>query len=78
MQYIHAVPVDVVDSRLWFQSTRVNPQKHQRAALLIMEHFEGQSTQVVFVPLPAEDIDNNQQKDVKGMEYSLKGQFQYY
>lgn len=50
---VHAVPVDVVDSRLWFQSTGVNPKKHQRTALLVMENLEGQSAQVVLVPPPA-------------------------
>ena len=49
---VHAVPVDVVDGRLWFQSTGVNPKKHQRTALLVMENLEGQSTQVVLVPPP--------------------------
>lgn len=42
--YVHAVPVDVVDGSLWFQSTRVNPEKHQRTALLVMENLESQGT----------------------------------
>lgn len=51
---VRAVPVDVVDSRLWFQCTRVNSEKHHRAALLLMDNLEGQSTQVVLVPAPVE------------------------
>ena len=48
----HAVPVDVVDGGLCFQSTRVNPEKHQRTTLLVMENLEGQGTEVIFVPPP--------------------------
>ena len=50
---LRAIPVDVVDSSLWFQGTGVNPEKHKRAALPVMDNLEGQSTQVVLVPLPA-------------------------
>lgn len=47
---VRAVPVDVVDSSLWLQSTRVNPNKYQRTTLLVMDNLEGQSAQVVLVP----------------------------
>lgn len=47
---IRAVPIDVVDGGLWFQGTRVYPEKYKRTTLLVMENLEGQSTQVVLVP----------------------------
>lgn len=50
---IHAIPIDVVDGCLWFQGARVDSEKHQRAALLVVENLEGQSTQVVLVPAAA-------------------------
>lgn len=51
--HTHAIPIDVVDGRLWFQGARVDPEKHQRTALLVVENLEGQSTQVVLVPAAA-------------------------
>lgn len=51
---IRAVPVDVVDSSLRFQAAGVNPKKHQRAPLLIVDNLEGQSAQVVLVPTPGQ------------------------
>lgn len=52
---IHAVPVDVVDSSLRFQAAGVNPKKDKRTPLLVVDHLEGQSTQVIFVPTPGEN-----------------------
>lgn len=49
----HAVPVDVVDSCLRLQGARVDSEKHQRTALLVVENLEGQSAQVVLVPAAA-------------------------
>lgn len=50
--YVRAVPVDVVDSSLWFKSAGVNPNKYQRTTLLVVDNLEGQSTQVILVPPP--------------------------
>lgn len=50
--YIRAVPVDVVDSSLWYKSAWVNPNKYQRTTLLVVDNLEGQSTQVILVPPP--------------------------
>lgn len=55
---IHAVPVDVVDSSLGFQAAGVNPKKDKRTPLLVVDHLEGQSTQVVLVPTPGEKKHN--------------------
>lgn len=49
---LRVVPVQVVNSCLGFQSTRVYPEENQRTALFVMENLEGQRTQVLFVPPP--------------------------
>lgn len=51
---IRAVPVDVVDSGLRFQAAGVNPKKHKRTPLLVVDNLEGQSAQVILVPTPGE------------------------
>lgn len=50
---VRAVPVDVVHGRLRFQGAGVDPEEHQRAALLVVENLEGQRAQVVLVPAAA-------------------------
>lgn len=49
---IRAVPVEVVDGSLRLQAAGVNPKKHKRTALLVVNDLEGQSAQVVLVPTP--------------------------
>lgn len=53
---IRAVPVDVVDSSLRFQTAGVNPKKHKGTPLLIVDNLECQSAQVVLVPTPWEKV----------------------
>lgn len=43
-----------MDSSLRFQAAGVNPKKHKRTPLLIVDNLEGQSAQVVLVPTPGE------------------------
>lgn len=43
-----------MDSGLRFQAARVNPEKHKRTPLLVVDDLEGQSAQVILVAATGE------------------------